>query len=262
MSYLITAPEMLAAAAADVAGIGSSLNAANAAATAPITAVIAAAQDEVSAAIASLFSGHGQQFQALSAQAATFHSRFVQTLSSAVGAYAAAEAANASPLQAGAQAASEIQWFSPWKTLTGRPLVGNGADGKAGTGQAGGNAGWTFGNGGNGGSGGNGQAGGNGGHAGLIGGNGGNGGAGGTGGAGGSGGDAGLHRFGWERRCRRTQQSWWGRRQSGAVVWRLRDRRAIWDPPRDRSGVDADVPDRPASGGGLGERRTESACRG
>jgi len=52
MSYVIAAPEMLATAAADVAGIGSSLNAANA------------------AAIASLFSGHGQQFQALSARAA------------------------------------------------------------------------------------------------------------------------------------------------------------------------------------------------
>ena len=35
MSYLIAAPEMLAAAAADVAGIGSSLNAATAAAAAP-----------------------------------------------------------------------------------------------------------------------------------------------------------------------------------------------------------------------------------
>ena len=70
MSYVIAAPEMLATAAADVAGIGSSLNAANAAATARTTAVIAAAEDEVSAAIASLFSGHGQQFQALSARAA------------------------------------------------------------------------------------------------------------------------------------------------------------------------------------------------
>jgi triacylglycerol lipase len=70
MSYVIAAPEMLAAAAADVAGIGSSLNAANAAATARTTAVIAAAEDEVSGAIASLFSGYGQQFQALSVRAA------------------------------------------------------------------------------------------------------------------------------------------------------------------------------------------------
>ncbi len=74
MSYVIAAPEMLAAAAADVAGIGSSLSAAHAVAAAPTTAVMAAAEDEVSAAIATLFSGHAQQYQALSAQAAAFHS--------------------------------------------------------------------------------------------------------------------------------------------------------------------------------------------
>jgi hypothetical protein len=78
MSYLIAAPDMLGAAAADVAGIGSSLSEANAAAAASTTTVIAAAEDEVSAAIASLFSGHGQAFQALSAQAAAFHSQFGQ----------------------------------------------------------------------------------------------------------------------------------------------------------------------------------------
>ena len=104
MSYVITAPDMLAAAAADVAGIGSSLNEANAATVASTTRVIPAAADEVSAAIASLFSGHAQAFQALSAQAAAFHSWFVQALNSAEGAYAAAEAANAGLLQTVAQA--------------------------------------------------------------------------------------------------------------------------------------------------------------
>ena len=44
MSYVIAAPDMLAAAAADVAGIGSSLSAANAAAAAPTTGVLAAAE--------------------------------------------------------------------------------------------------------------------------------------------------------------------------------------------------------------------------
>ena len=77
MSYVIAAPDMLASAATDLAGIGSSLSEANAAATASTTRVIAAAADEVSAAIASLFSSHGTAFQALSAQAATFHSEFV-----------------------------------------------------------------------------------------------------------------------------------------------------------------------------------------
>ena len=66
MSYVIAAPEMLAAAAADVAGIGSSLSEANAAAATQTTGVLAAAEDEVSAAIAALFSTHGQGFQALS----------------------------------------------------------------------------------------------------------------------------------------------------------------------------------------------------
>ena len=78
MSYVIAAPEMLAAVAADAAGIGSSLSAANSVAAARTTAVMAAAEDEVSAAIAELFSGHGQRFQALSAQAAAFHNQFVQ----------------------------------------------------------------------------------------------------------------------------------------------------------------------------------------
>jgi hypothetical protein len=64
MSYVIAAPDMLAATAADVAGIGSSLSAANAAAAASTTRVIAAGGDEVSAAIASLFSSHGTAFLA------------------------------------------------------------------------------------------------------------------------------------------------------------------------------------------------------
>ena len=86
-----------------MAGIGSSLSAANATAAASTTAVIAAAEDEVSAAIASLFSGHGQQFQALSAQAAAFHAQFVQALNAGAGAYASSEAANAGLLQTLAQ---------------------------------------------------------------------------------------------------------------------------------------------------------------
>src|ERR1700741_2392476 len=103
MSFVIAAPEFLASAATDLANIGSTLGAANAAAATQTTGVPAAAEDEVSAAIAALFSAHGQGFQALSAQAAAFHAQFVQALSGAEGAYTAAEAANASPLQALAQ---------------------------------------------------------------------------------------------------------------------------------------------------------------
>ena len=88
---------------------GSGLTAAHAAAAGPTTAVVAAAGDEVSAAIASLFSGHGQAFQALHAQTAAFHAQFVQTLTGAAGAYAAAEATNASPLAVFEQAVLGVQ---------------------------------------------------------------------------------------------------------------------------------------------------------
>ena len=130
MSYVIAAPELLAATAADVAGIGSSLSAAHAAAAASTTHA-AAAEDEVSAAIASLFSSHAQDFQALNAQASAFHSEFVQALNSASSSYSAAEAANVSPLAAVREAQS-LGLFSPVLDLTGRPLFGNGANGAAG----------------------------------------------------------------------------------------------------------------------------------
>lgn len=193
MSYVLATPEMVAAAANNLAQIGSTLSAANAAALAPTTGVLAAGADEVSAAVASLFSGHAQAYQTLGTQAAAFHERFIQALSTAAGAYGSAEAANASPLQ---QALNVIN--APTQTLLGRPLIGNGTNGAPGTGQAGGPGGLLYGNGGNGGSGGVGQAGGAGGRAGAIGngGDGGNGGTsntpGGSGGDGGNGGNAGL----------------------------------------------------------------------
>jgi len=89
MSYVFAAPDILSTAAADVAAIGSSINAAHVAAAAPTSAVIAAAGDEVSAAIASVFSSVGKEFQALGAQAAALHAQFVQVLTGSGGAYAA-----------------------------------------------------------------------------------------------------------------------------------------------------------------------------
>ncbi|ETW21578.1 hypothetical protein MGAST_25005, partial [Mycobacterium gastri 'Wayne'] len=82
MSHLIAVPEIVTAAASDLANIGSSISVANAAAQLPTTAVLAAGADEVSAAIASLFSTHAQAYQTLSAQAAAFHAQFVQALRS------------------------------------------------------------------------------------------------------------------------------------------------------------------------------------
>lgn len=145
MEYLIAAQDVLVAAAADLEGIGSALAAANRAAEAPTTGCWAAGADEVSAAIASLFSGNAQAYQALSAQAAAFHQQFVRALSSAAGSYAAAEAANASPMQAVLDVVN-----GPTQLLLGRPLIGDGANG--GPGQNGGDGGLLYGNGGNGGS--------------------------------------------------------------------------------------------------------------
>ena len=99
MSYVIAAPEYLAAAASDLANIGSSLSAANSVAMAPTSGVLAAGADEVSAMIAALFSTHAQAYQALSALAASFHAQFVQLMNGGASEYALTEAANASPLQ-------------------------------------------------------------------------------------------------------------------------------------------------------------------
>ena len=98
MTYLITEPELMAAAAADVDQIGSAIRAANAAAAGPTSGLIAPAADEVSAAITKLFGQYGQEYRALVAQAVVFHSRFTQALAAAGGAYAAAEAASSKAL--------------------------------------------------------------------------------------------------------------------------------------------------------------------
>ena len=55
MSFLIAAPELVAAAATDLANIGSTISVANAAAAFPTTGALAAGADEVSASIAALF---------------------------------------------------------------------------------------------------------------------------------------------------------------------------------------------------------------
>src|SRR6516225_10484823 len=196
MSFVFAAPETVASAASNLSNLGAALSAAHLTAAPSTTSVVAAAGDEVSAAISALFGNYGQECQALSARMAAFHDQFVQTLSGGGAMYAAAEAANVSPLHA---AESMAAFFpGPVKILTGRPLIGNGADGAPGTGQAGGPGGWLIGNGGNGGSGAPGQPGGAGGNAGLFG-DGGRGGAGGnalapsgTGGAGGRGGAGGF----------------------------------------------------------------------
>jgi PE family len=99
MSWVNAAPEYVAAAANDLAGIGSTLSSANALAAFPTSAVMAAGADEVSAGIAALFAGHAQAYQAISAQAALFHNQFVDLMTAGAGQYAGTEALNALPMQ-------------------------------------------------------------------------------------------------------------------------------------------------------------------
>lgn len=72
---LVVVPQWLSLAAADIAGVGSAVSAANATAFAPTTSLLAAAEDEVSAAIAALFSAHGRGYQAVSSQAHLFQQK-------------------------------------------------------------------------------------------------------------------------------------------------------------------------------------------
>ncbi|MGB9306417.1 MAG: PE family protein, partial [Mycobacterium sp.] len=166
-TFLIAAPEALAAASADLSGIGEAIRQATASWAPSTTGIAAAAADEVSGAIARLFSSHAQGYQALSAQAAVSHAQFVQALSAGAGSYAAAESVNLLSLQTLAQflspqtleqillggmnAVNAVN--TPSLALTGRPLIGNGANGAPGTGAPGGAGGWLIGDGGAGGSG-------------------------------------------------------------------------------------------------------------
>ncbi len=180
MSWVMVSPELVVAAAADLAGIGSAISSANAAAAVNTTGLLTAGADEVSTAIAALFGAQGQAYQAASAQAAAFYAQFVQALSAGGGAYAAAEAAAVSPLLAPINA--------QFVAATGRPLIGNGANGAPGTGANGGPGGWLIGNGGAGGSGAPGA------------------------GAGGNGGAAGCSAAGGRRGRRKRLRRWRGRR--------------------------------------------------
>lgn len=105
MSYLFAAPELVEAAAQNLAGIRSAVGQATAAAAGPTTGVMAAGLDEVSAAVSQLFGSYGKEFQDLNAQAAAFHEEFVSLLNAGADAYASAEASGAQSLLNGVGAA-------------------------------------------------------------------------------------------------------------------------------------------------------------
>ncbi|ORC02872.1 hypothetical protein B1T48_18040 [Mycobacterium persicum] len=142
MSFVIAAPDPMLAAAGGLIEIGSAISTANATAAAPTTSLLAAAGDEVSAAIATLFNTYAEEYQQFSTQASAFHDHFVRTLQAGMSSYASAETTNA------AQQLLNV-FNAPARALLGRPLIGRGTDGVAGTGQAGEAGGLLFGNGGN-----------------------------------------------------------------------------------------------------------------
>jgi PE-PPE domain/PE family len=97
MTFVTIQPQM-AAAAADVAGIGSAIDATNAAAAGRTTGVVAAGVDEVSTATATLFNTYAQEYQAVLKQGTAFQDEFAHALTAAWSAYTEAEAANAAAI--------------------------------------------------------------------------------------------------------------------------------------------------------------------
>src|SRR5438270_588160 len=127
MSYVVTTPEMLAAAATDVGNIGSTISTASSNAAGPTTGLIPAAEDEVSTAIAKLFGAYGQEYQALVSEASAFHSDFTQALAASGNAYLEAEAANSALMSGPSNALNTIT--SPIQMLFGQPAVTGGSSG-------------------------------------------------------------------------------------------------------------------------------------
>jgi len=121
-TFVIAATEALAAASADLSGIGEAVRDAGASAAPTITGIAPAAADEVSAAITRLFGNYAADFQALSARTEAFHGGFARTLMHSANAYAATEAASNPLLQT-----LELDVLgvinAPSYALLGRPLI-------------------------------------------------------------------------------------------------------------------------------------------
>jgi hypothetical protein len=98
MAYVVADPEMMTAAASDLATIGSDVSAAHLVAAARTTSLIPAAADEVSAGIANLMSTHARAFQAMAQSASTFHQQFTHKIDAAAASYSSAESVSAAKL--------------------------------------------------------------------------------------------------------------------------------------------------------------------
>lgn len=95
MTYLITEPQIMAAAAADIDRIGWAIREINASAASSTTQLAAAAADEVSTATARLFGAYAQEYRATVNRAAEFQGQLSRALVATGAAYAESEAANA-----------------------------------------------------------------------------------------------------------------------------------------------------------------------
>src|SRR5258705_2064725 len=127
MSFLTAIPEELAAAAAQLAAIGSSLTAQNAGAAAPTTAIAPAAADQVSILQSGIFTAYGALYQQIAAEAQAIQEQFVQTLGLSSGTYASTEASNAAAnaLSSASSAASSPvnDFITAVSTAFGGPLT-------------------------------------------------------------------------------------------------------------------------------------------
>ncbi|HXB88257.1 PPE family protein, SVP subgroup [Mycobacterium sp.] len=136
MSFVTTAPAALAAAAAQLEGVGTSFATESSAAAGSTTAIAPAAADEVSILQSGAFSTYGQLYQTVSAQAQAIHQQFVNLLQQSSGSYQETEGANqasaaANSLSGASSAAAQpAQPITDGITsltsfLTGLPLVNN-----------------------------------------------------------------------------------------------------------------------------------------
>jgi hypothetical protein len=119
MSFLTTVPEELAAAAAQLQAIISSMTAQNAGAAAPTTFVAPAAADQVSLKQAAIFSAYGTQYQTTATQAQSTQEQYANTLGLSSGTYANTESSNAA-----AQAADPSFLGGLYTFLNGNGLFG------------------------------------------------------------------------------------------------------------------------------------------
>jgi PE family len=93
--FVTTAPESLAAAAAQLGTIGTTVAAGNSAGAAPTMGVVPPAPEPASVLLAAAFGTHGGVYQATQAVASVIHAMFVETMATSGASYGATEAVSA-----------------------------------------------------------------------------------------------------------------------------------------------------------------------